>query len=262
MARSQDLTNQKFNLLTVIKLHHIQTILRNNKKVGSRYYWLCKCECGNTTIVHTTNLKNGSVKSCGCLKHLSRNFTHKLSRSRLYTIYYNMKARCYNPNEPSYKNYGKRGIKICSHWLEDFSNFYDWAITHGYQENLTIDRIDVNGNYEPSNCRWATYKQQSNNTRRNHFITFENETHTIAEWAKIYNISSSLLGERLKYGWDFQKAVSTSPDIYKNRPTKLIKYQGEYHTKKEWLDILKIHPTTFYRRLKATSLLNCNNDIR
>lgn len=130
--------------------------------------------------------------------------------TRLYRIYNNMKTRCYNPNSPSYKNYGGRGITICEEWLNDFKAFYDWAISHGYRDDLTIDRIDVNGNYEPSNCRWVNAYIQSNNTRRNNYITFFGETRTLKEWADYFGINEKTVRDRIKRGWDIFDAFTIS----------------------------------------------------
>ena len=129
--------------------------------------------------------------------------------TRLYRIYYGMKARCYNPNNSQYKNYGARGINICKEWLSDYISFKTWAISNGYRDDLTIDRIDVNGNYEPSNCRWVTHYIQSNNTRRNHKVTIFNETHTLKEWADKYNISEKTVRDRLLRGWSYERAFTT-----------------------------------------------------
>lgn len=122
-------------------------------------------------------------------------------RHGLYRRYYHMKARCYNPNCKAYKNYGGRGIRICDEWLEDFMNFYNWAIENGYQDDLTIDRIDNNGNYEPSNCRWITDYEQRFNKRNNKLLTIERETKTITEWAKLYNLNIHTIYSRIRYGW-------------------------------------------------------------
>lgn len=165
-----NLVGQKFHKLTVIEFSHKEQLYRGQNqngtpaKKGHRYYWICKCDCGNTIIVSTASLRNGT-KSCGCLTH-----THNLSDTRLYRIFMGMKQRCYNPNTPSYKDYGKRGIKICEEWLSDFTKFYDWAIANNYNHELSIDRINVSGDYEPTNCRWATPEQQSNNTRITNYI--------------------------------------------------------------------------------------------
>ena len=139
--------------------------------------WMCLCDCGNTTLVHTDKLKSGHTRSCGCLKDefsigdLTR--THGMSNTKLYHTYQSMIQRCYYPKNVSYKNYGGRGIKICEEWLGEhgFENFYEWAMEEGYDKNKSrtdqsIDRIDVNGNYEPSNCRFADWSTQVKNRRK------------------------------------------------------------------------------------------------
>ena len=131
--------------------------------------WECKCICGNIVYVKASSLVSGNTKSCGCLqfesvKSLSiKNYKHGKKPKRLYHIWEAMKARCYNPNKPKYKYYGGRGIRICREWVHDFIPFRNWAVANGYQDNLTIDRIDNSGNYEPSNCQWLT---RSENTKK------------------------------------------------------------------------------------------------
>lgn len=128
--------------------------------------------------------------------------------TRLYKIWGDMKNRCNNPNNTVFKFYGARNIGVCKEW-EQFEPFRDWATNNGYTDELTIDRIDVNGNYEPSNCRWVTMKEQSRNKRNNHFVTYNNETHCLSEWAERYNINYKMLFKRLKSGWSFEKAITT-----------------------------------------------------
>ena len=198
MSKLIDLTGQKFGKLTVQKLAYT-----NNKA-----FWECICDCGNKKIVSTSDLKCGKVKSCGCLW-----IKHNKTKTKLYQVWCSMRARCYRPSHSDYYLYGARGIKICEEWLVDYMNFYNWAISNGYKEDLppktlSLDRINVDGNYEPHNCRWVTLKKQANNTRRNHYITLENETHTISEWAEIYNINSTTIQKRLKKGWDVFSAVT------------------------------------------------------
>lgn len=208
MTKFKDLTGQKFGRLTVLKLAYKKP--KNNNK-GTRCYWLCQCECGNTKNVLTEALKSGHTKSCGCLgkeQRLKSNTTHNLSNTRLHCIWLGMKNRCYCKDNKRYIRYGGRGISICNEWKNDFLSFYNWAITNGYNDNLTIDRIDVNGNYEPDNCRWTTQKQQARNTRRNHYLTYNNETLTVAEWAEKLNIKYSTLISRCYKNWTIEEILT------------------------------------------------------
>lgn len=187
-----DLKGKRFGRLLVLD--------RNGIAKNGNIQWLCQCDCGNQTIVDSQSLKRNFTKSCGCLRKelVTKNKTkHGMYGTRLNYIWNSMKQRCINSNNDAYKYYGARGIKVCDEWLNDFMNFYNWAINSGYQDNLTLDRINVNGNYEPNNCRWATMKEQSNNTRVNHLIKFNKETHTIAEWSEILNINKSILYDRI-----------------------------------------------------------------
>lgn len=170
----KDLTGQKFGQLTVLYYLH------NYHKKG--VYWLCACECGNLIEVRNCNLISGNTKSCGCLRG-TKLMKHGLYHTRLYNIWLNMKNRCYNKNHQSYSNYGGRGIAVCDEWCNDFQAFYDWSMLHRYNDTLTIDRIDNDGNYSPSNCRWVTIKQQANNRRTNVYLTYNGKTRTMKEWA-------------------------------------------------------------------------------
>lgn len=190
----------KFSKLTTIKLIEIKK---------SKEMWLCLCECGNTTIVTGSNLINNHTKSCGCLNYQKCNLKHGLCNTRLYNIYEKMKSRCYTKSCREYSLYGGRGITICNEWLDDFTNFHNWAMENGYRDDLTIDRIDVNGNYEPSNCRWATWKMQQNNRRNNKFITYKGITMTLSQWSDEIGIAQDTLGARLLNGWSVEKALTT-----------------------------------------------------
>ena len=205
----KNLEKQRFGKLTVLELSKKIPYFYNGKLSHYKYYWLCKCDCGKQKIINATDLINGRIKSCGCLKNKDK-ITHGLSNTRLYEIWSGIKKRCYNSNCKNYNNYGNRGIKMCKEWKNDFMAFYNWAINNNYSDKLTLDRIDNNGNYEPSNCRWATKIQQANNTRKNKKVTFNNETHTISEWARIKNIKMNTLYMRIyRYKWSISKALST-----------------------------------------------------
>lgn len=203
MGKFHDLTGQKFGRLTVIKR------VENNKQNG--LMWLCKCECGNICVITSNHLKNGHTKSCGCLQK-EKTTKHGLYNTRIYRIHQSIKRRCYTPNNTRYKNYGGRGIRMCDEWLNEengFINFYNWAIDNGYTDELTIDRIDVNGNYEPSNCRWASSKTQARNRRNNKMIKYKNKVKCLIEWCEELDLSYCTIQARLDRGWTPEKAFET-----------------------------------------------------
>lgn len=196
MGTFDDLTGKTFGNWTVLGKGSVR-----NKKT----YWTCVCSCEKHTIrdVYGYSLKRGVSTSCDCLKRriTSSIFsTHKQSNTRLYKIWKGMRKRCNNKNSVGYKNYGGRGIGICSEW-DNFVNFYDWSIRNNYAESLTLDRINNDGNYEPSNCRWATMKQQSNNSRHNHYITINGVTKLLHEWSEHIGITPANVLARLSKGY-------------------------------------------------------------
>lgn len=200
----KDLTGQRFGRLTALKFNNINP--KNRCAV-----WLCKCDCGNTLLIDSSRLTSGNTKSCGCIKkelNKTRAIKHGYYNNRLYKIWYDMKRRCYNKNRKSYRYYGAKGIKICNEWLNDFSNFYNWAMNNGYNDTLTIERIDYNGNYCPKNCKWISLGEQAQNTSHNHFITFKNKTMTITQWSKELGINRKTIRERLNKGWKIENVLS------------------------------------------------------
>lgn len=204
MSKLNDYSGKKIGLLTVVK------------RAGSNHQreamWLCKCECGNETVIKGSDARTGHIKSCGCWRRQnSKNMLtkHGQRHTRLYHIWCGMKTRCNNPKDIGYNLYGGRGIRVCEEWSQDFMSFYRWANENGYTDKMTIDRIDANGNYCPENCRWETQKAQQNNRRNNHVISYNGETHNLAEWAEITNIKAGTIYNRLKRGWTVERALTT-----------------------------------------------------
>lgn len=137
----------------------------------------------------------------------SNHYIHGYAHTRIDNIYKNMISRCYYPKNNRYKNYGARGIKVCEEWRKDRRLFYKWAYDNGYSDDLSIDRIDVNGNYSPENCRWSTVAEQNNNRTSNHYLVIGNERRSIAEWSRISKVKSATISARLRYGWSAERAV-------------------------------------------------------
>jgi hypothetical protein len=187
----------KFGMLTVLEIN------KSNCK--------CLCECGEITYASKGQLNKGvnhGKTSCGCkrAKTLSRiKRVHGLNNHRLFRIYHHMKQRCQNERNTHYFNYGGRGISVCAEWASSFRAFYNWSMANGYQPELTLDRINVNGNYEPENCRWATREIQANNTTTNIFITHSDETLTLKQWSKKLNLDYNLVKARHRRGWSVSR---------------------------------------------------------
>lgn len=215
-CRAKDISGQKFGKLTAIEFVGVDA--------NRNAQWRFKCDCGREIVASGSRVRNGHTKSCGCLQkerasEIIQNYnkgpsykqptryTHGGSKTRLYDIWVHMKLRCDNSNRDNYKYYGGRGIKVCKEWREDFSSFRDWALSHGYKDGLTIDRIDSNGNYEPDNCRWATVKEQQNNKRNNRMITIDGKTKTMAQWANEKGINYKSLANRIYHGMSVNEAV-------------------------------------------------------
>lgn len=184
-----DIKGKRFGMLTAVRY------VGTNKYNQSR--WLCVCDCGAVKVITRTHLIDGKTVSCG--KH-AKYTLHGQRHTRLYRIWLNMKNRCANPNDKHFDCYGGRRISVCEDWKSSFQNFREWAIANGYSDELTLDRIDVDGNYEPSNCRWSTRKEQANNKRTNVFIEWDGEVHTLKEWSRITGVNYSTLHSRYAKG--------------------------------------------------------------
>ena len=204
MSKWVSLIGRKFGLLTVLDLD--PTRGRGKKK---RRFWKCECACGNITSVVTDALVNDLTHSCGCQMGKS----HGMSYTRQYNIWKGAKTRCMNKNDTSFHHYGGRGITICDKWLT-FEGFWE-DMRDGYCDNLTLDRVDVNGNYEKGNCRWVTMKDQGNNKRNTVFHIIDGEKMCHADIAKKFNISVKNLCNRLDRGWCIEMAAKTPVDVSK-----------------------------------------------
>lgn len=204
---SDEMIGERNDLLTIIRYVGVSD--------NGHRQWLCKCDCGNTIIKTTNELHAKKRHSCGCLRRNHPNNTkHGMCYTRINSTYRKMKQRCLSESDKRYKDYGGRGIKVCDEWLGDdgFNRFYEWSMANGYSDNLTIDRIDVNGNYEPSNCRWVTNLEQSKNTRRSVKITYQGKTMILKDWSRELGIPYETLRNRiLKFGWSIERAFTEEP---------------------------------------------------
>ncbi len=191
------------------------TVLREQgRNAKQNRLWLCRCECGTEITATTARLRNGNTKSCGCLsrdhaaaKARERNYRHGMARTVEYQTWKGMIQRCTNPAAPDFACYGGRGITVCRRWLEGFENFY--ADMGPRPDGFSLDRIEVDGDYAPENCRWASNLRQQNNRRSNHFLTVAGKTQSIADWAREYGLSDATISGRIKRGWDADRAVTT-----------------------------------------------------
>ena len=192
--RLNDLTGRRFGRLLVVS--------RAPNGNGGKTMWLCRCDCGNTKEVYSQSLIRGLTKSCGCYGRevaasrtgeSSPQYRHGGEKTRLYRIWHGMKSRCYTVDTTHYPRYGGRGITVCDEWIHDFAAFREWALANGYQDDLSIDRIDNDGPYAPWNCRWATKGDQANNRRCTVNITLNGETRPISEWSKILGLSRNTI---------------------------------------------------------------------
>lgn len=205
MKKHEEMIGKKYGHLTVLG------VSSRTDKHGHKYLD-CECDCGNFKTIAMYHIKSGASQSCGCgvvESTIRRNTTHGATGTRLYNIWSSMHNRCTNPNEKAYKYYGGRGIEVSSEWSV-FETFRDWSLSHGYDESLTIDRIDVNGNYCPSNCRWITLAGQSRNRTNNRQVTINGETKLITDWIKESPVSSYTVYDRMRRGWSVENALFTS----------------------------------------------------
>lgn len=201
--------NKKYVGLRSGRLLCLEAIKSNSNK-NKHIRVKCICDCGKIIITKGTEIKNHNIKSCGCLRlenSLKAHTKHGMTKSKIYRLWYGMKMRCYYCNGKDYHLYGGRGITVCNEWKNDFMAFYNWAIANGYKEGLTIDRKDVNGNYDPSNCRWITSAEQHRNTRTNKFLKYNGEVRCASEWSEKLGLNYNTLLWHLRIGWNIKDAL-------------------------------------------------------
>lgn len=216
MSKLIDRTGERYGKLIVLQRAEDFICSFGRKLV----MWKCQCDCGNICSVSTNSLRTGATTSCGCWNYeqQKKSETKKIIHGdrkkdspyyKLYERWLGMRERCYSKKSVHYQNYGARGIKMCDEWKNNYLLFKEWALNNGFDTTLSIDRIDVNGDYCPENCRWATNEQQQNNKRNNKYLTYNNETHTQSEWSKITGLSRYAISGRLKSGWSIEDTLST-----------------------------------------------------
>ena len=253
MGKGLDLVGQKFGRLTVIEY-----LYSDNGNARKGRMWRCRCECGGEQVASSYQLRHGVIVSCGCKqrenwgKAAGANRTHGMSKTRLYKCWAAMKKRC--KHDP---NWAGKGIKVCAEWENDPQAFMDWAMANGYDDSLTLDRIDVWGNYEPSNCRWADRRTQMNNTTTNVYITIGGVTKTATEWERESGVSASTIIHRYERGYSGEDLLKPAYAVYTpdQRSAAMTKkpltINGETHSVYEWAQITGLQPTTIRRRLYA-----------
>lgn len=200
MGNIIDLSGKKYNRLTVIKFDY---------RKGTDYFWICRCECGNVKSIKSNAFKSGGTKSCGCYSIEVRKLigtTHgEANNSKEYRTWLAIKRRCLDKNDNRYNDYGGRGIQICEEWAYSYQNFL-LGVGRAPSKEHSIDRIDVNGHYEPGNCRWATRIEQQNNMRSNRIITHDGESKTLAQWCRHLGLRYGTVSTRIKRGWEIKRA--------------------------------------------------------
>lgn len=204
---------QKFNFMTIIGVEYTQR----------GWYWRCKCDCGEERLSSPYKIINGTTKSCGC-KKVDRchdmtskyRIKHGGKKERLYGIWHGMKQRCYDSSCKDFDRYGKRGICVCENWRNDYNAFREWSINNGYDSKKTIDRIDVNGNYAPDNCRWITLEEQNRNKEETIYLEYNGERKSLADWCDDLGIKYQTVYARIYHnGWSVNRALSTPVQRHK-----------------------------------------------
>lgn len=224
---------KRYGRLEVIGFQH-------KKEQGRGWDWIVRCDCGKEKVVSPNDVKSGKTRSCGCLhdqacKDRATKFRHNVYKNkRLYGIYNGIKKRCYNKNEPRYSDYGARGISMCDEWLsphDGFDKFVDWALENGYADGLSIDRIDVDGDYSPTNCRWLTLQQQNRNKRETKWVDYRGEHIQLKVLCDRLKIKYDTVHDRIyKRGWSVERAIEEPSQQENSLRSKCIERGLNYGT--------------------------------
>ena len=202
MAKFNDLSGKKFGYLTIAER------VQNAKNGKAR--WKCICDCGNETIVTSTDIMTGHTSSCGCKRYESHNRVHGMNKTDIHTKWVQMRQRCYNKNDASYIHYGAKGVSVCDEWRNNFIAFMNWSYSNGYKEGLSLDRIDNLKGYYPDNCRWVKWEDQSGNRMNNIKITFNGKTQNLKKWCDELGKDYLFIRQRIiRDGMTFDEAIST-----------------------------------------------------
>lgn len=239
-SEKYDIAGKTYGHLTAIKKAGI--VMRGKRTYAS---WLCQCDCGNTKELTYSDIMKSRTKSCGCVaRELSsmRHKRHGMTNTRIHHIWQSMLCRC-NKGRKNYTD-----VAVCEEW-KSFETFYEWAMENGYRDDLSIDRIDPYGNYEPSNCRWATNKQQQNNKRNNSYFVIDGVRHTMREWADIYEIEYYLVKGRISRGYSIERALTTP--VFHGCKVKVIETGKVYNTYVECAKAMGLNPNAISKCVRG-----------
>lgn len=199
MGKFIDISGQRYGKLVAI-------MPTEERTKGGGVLWLFKCDCGNEKTIPANSVRTGLVQSCGCLLR-----KHGMAGARLFNIWVDMRQRCTNPNSTHFQSWGGKGVSVCDEWNSDFRAFRDWALNNGYNDSLSLDRRDVEGNYEPCNCRWATSIEQARNTTANRKISIDGDTRLLCEWLEISPVTAATYYRRKRLGLNDKDALFKQP---------------------------------------------------
>ena len=264
MAERIDLTGRVFGRLKVIGFHHTEVKYYGEKKKKClKHYWLCECTCKNKVIVEGGSLRSGNCKSCGCLMReiVSKDKKkHGEADTRLYKVWQGMRRRCYDEKCKNYKNYGGRGIEVCKEWRDNYIPFRDFMMSLGYDGTLprdvqTLERINVNGNYEPTNCKLATKKEQNVNKRSNHTVTYKGVTKTVTEFAEEYGIDVDTILNRINnHGYSIEEAIEKPIRHCPHKNAPIYEVNGQRKTLRGWAESFDLTRSQLKSKIRHRSI--------